>query len=85
MLRKSLPLISCTHYVMLYPQNDDRIVAIDTVTSLHPMSLVSTYDRTVARRAFSATAELGLRVQYEQNEFTLADQRNYIIIIIMIR
>ena len=83
MLRKSLPLISCTHYVMLYPQNDDRIVAIDTVTSLHPMSLVSTYDRTVARRAFSATAEL--RVQYEQNEFTLADQRNYIIIIIMIR
>ena len=83
MLRKSLPLISCTHYVMLYPQNDDRIVAIDTVTSLHPMSLVSTYDRTVAWRAFSATAEL--RVQYEQNEFTLADQRNYIIIIIMIR
>ena len=25
------------HYVMLYPQNGDRIVAIDYVTLLHPM------------------------------------------------
>ena len=25
------------HIVMLYPQNDDRIVAIDSVTSLYPM------------------------------------------------
>ena len=32
----SLPLNS-THYAMLYPQNGDRIVAIDSVTSLHPM------------------------------------------------
>jgi len=32
---KSSPLIS-THYVMLYPQNCDRIVAIDSVTSFHP-------------------------------------------------
>jgi len=31
-----LPLNS-THYAMLYPQNGDRIVAIDSVTSLHPM------------------------------------------------
>ena len=33
---KSSPLNS-THYIALYPQNDDRIVAIDSVTSLHPM------------------------------------------------
>jgi len=32
----SLPLNS-THYAMLYPQNGDRIVTIDSVTSLHPM------------------------------------------------
>jgi len=28
---------SYTHYAKLYPQNGDRIVAIDSVTSLHPM------------------------------------------------
>ena len=33
---KSSPLNS-TDYAMLYPQNDDRIVAIDSVTSLRPM------------------------------------------------
>ena len=33
----SLPLNS-THYAMLYPQNGDRIVTIDSVTSLHPDS-----------------------------------------------
>jgi len=26
-----------THYVVLYPQNGDRIVTIDSVTSFHPM------------------------------------------------
>jgi len=25
------------YYAMLYPQNGDRIVAIDSVTSLHPV------------------------------------------------
>ena len=29
-------LYNCTHYAMLYPQNGDRIVAVDSVTSLHP-------------------------------------------------
>ena len=31
--------LNSTHYAMLYPQNGDCIVAIDsvTVTSLHPM------------------------------------------------
>ena len=29
--------LNSTHYVMLYPQNGDRILAIDVVTSLHPM------------------------------------------------
>ena len=29
-----------THYAMLYPQNGDRIVAIDFVTSLHPVYTV---------------------------------------------
>jgi len=33
---KSLPLNS-THYAMLYTQNGDRIVAIDSVTSFRPM------------------------------------------------
>ena len=35
---KSSPLDS-THYAVLYPQNGDRIVAIDRVTSLHPVYL----------------------------------------------
>ena len=26
-----------THYAMLCPQNGDRIMAVDSVTSLHPM------------------------------------------------
>jgi len=30
---------------MLYPQNDDRIVAIDTVTQLHPMYRLRVADR----------------------------------------
>jgi len=34
--RKSSPFNS-THYVVLYPQNGDRIVTIDSVTSFHPM------------------------------------------------
>jgi len=33
---KSSPLNSA-HYAMLYPQNGDRTVAIDSVTSLHPV------------------------------------------------
>jgi len=33
---KSLPL-NFTHYATLYPQNGDRIVTIDSVTSFHPM------------------------------------------------
>ena len=28
---------------MLYPQNGDRIEAIDSVTSLHPMYIILTY------------------------------------------
>ena len=34
---KSSPLNSTHHFYMLYPQNGDRIVAIDSVTSLHPV------------------------------------------------
>jgi len=34
---KSSPL-SSTRYAMLYPQNGDRIVAVDSVTSLHPVT-----------------------------------------------
>jgi len=33
---KSSPLNS-THYAVFYPQNGDRVVAIDFVTSFHPM------------------------------------------------
>ena len=28
-----------TYYAMLYPQNGDRIVAIDTMTSLRPLCM----------------------------------------------
>jgi len=31
------PLSYSTHYVKLYPQNGERIVTIDAVTSFHPM------------------------------------------------
>ena len=34
-----------THYVVLYPQNGDRIVPIDSVTSLHPMCTVEGYQK----------------------------------------
>jgi len=35
--------VTPTHYAMLYPQNDDRFVAIDySVTLLHPMYMVGT-------------------------------------------
>ena len=37
---KSSPLNS-TRYATLYPQNGDRIVAIDSVTSLHTMYTTS--------------------------------------------
>jgi len=36
---KSSPLNS-THYAMLYAQNGDRIVAVDSVTSLHTTGAV---------------------------------------------
>jgi len=29
--------LNSTHYVMLYPQNGERIVPIDPVTSIRPM------------------------------------------------
>jgi len=52
------PLIS-TQYVMLYPQNGDRILATDTVTSLHLM-----YKRTQrsakAKREVQEEASTGL-------------------------
>jgi len=35
-LRKSSP-INSTHYAKLYPQNGDRVVSIDSVTSIHSM------------------------------------------------
>ena len=36
-LRHLTRRINPRHYVVLYPQNGDRIVTIDSVTSLHPM------------------------------------------------
>ena len=30
-------VLNSTHYAVLYPQNGDRIVATDSVTSVHPM------------------------------------------------
>ena len=34
--------VNFTHYAVLYPQNGDRIVTIDYVTSLHPMYIIRT-------------------------------------------
>jgi len=33
----NLPPLNSTYYTVLYPQNGDRIVNIDYVTSLHPI------------------------------------------------
>jgi len=38
---KSFPFNSM-HYIVLYPQNGDRIVTIDSVTSLHPIYYIYT-------------------------------------------
>ena len=35
--RVTVTPFNSTHHIMLYPQNGDRIVTIDSVTSLHPM------------------------------------------------
>jgi len=34
--------VNFTHYAVLYPQNGDRIVTIDYVTSLYPMYIIRT-------------------------------------------
>ena len=41
------------HYIVLYPQNDDHIMTIDSVTSLHPrvcqiMSKITNYAQNYA-------------------------------------
>jgi len=42
----SMPAGFRRHLVMLYPQNGDRIVATDSVTSLHPVYILSKRDQT---------------------------------------
>ena len=42
-------LFNSTHHMVLYPQNGDRIVTIDSVTSLHPV-----YSRTAVHFSSSA-------------------------------
>ena len=37
------------HYIVLYPQNGDRIITIESVTSLHPMLAYTVFDRRYAR------------------------------------
>jgi len=51
---------SYKHYAMLYPQNGDRIVAIDSVTSLHPICMSRTQGienicTTLFREVYSVT------------------------------
>jgi len=48
-VNKSSP-INSTHYVMLYPQNGDSFVTIDSLTSLHPMYISN--DGLVAKRNY---------------------------------
>ena len=47
--------INSTHYIMLYPQNGDRIVTINSVTSFHPIfaALSRTEDHIADRTLFS--------------------------------
>ena len=33
----NLRIFDSTHYIVLYPQNGDHIMTIDSVTSLHPV------------------------------------------------
>jgi len=33
----ALSPFNSTHYIVLYPQNADRIMTIDSMTSLHPI------------------------------------------------
>jgi len=61
---KSSPFNS-THYIVLYPQNGDRIVTIDSVTSLHPIGLYCSKLSVVIinfHGLSSAAASLGLRI-----------------------
>jgi len=50
-LNKTINLrpLNSTHYAMLYPQNGGRIVAIDSVTSLHPKYNALAVTNSVAR------------------------------------
>jgi len=50
-------LFNSTHHIVLYPQNGDRIVTIDSVTSLHPV-----YSQTAVHFSSSAIYEHGFRL-----------------------
>ena len=39
-LNNTISPFNSAHYIVLYPQNGDRTVIIDSVTSLHPMYTV---------------------------------------------
>ena len=49
---------SYTHYAMLYPQNGDRIVAIDSVTSPHPVYTCAKNWLSTNRPSFAAANEV---------------------------
>jgi len=53
-------LRNSAHYATLYQQNDGRIVAIDTVTSLHPIRVV--YARLRVNMTLPTKPELACRI-----------------------
>jgi len=56
---------------VLYPQNDDRIVTMDAVTSLHPVYIYSAPIRVIFKRA--------LELQYNY-QLSLIDPRDAIVL-----
>ena len=48
-------LLNSTHYAVLQPQNGDRIVAIDSVTSFHPVCILTTRKPALRRHGSSGS------------------------------
>ena len=63
---KSSPFNS-THYVVLYPQNGDRIVTIESVTSLHPMH--ASCEMCVQPNIYGSATERRFHQQTEDGEY----------------
>jgi len=70
---KSSPLNS-THYVVLYPQNGDRIVAIDSVTSLHPV-YITQHSFSILTQRFQITLDDRRKYAQRASKFSISGHR----------